>query len=132
MAKINVSNLHWPNSKDLNANQLHYDVWSRFLTRLKYMGKGVEVKTNLLLMSQSKLREYRNKQIARLEGSKYGYYNESPSDCKSEGLSRAPSCILRDIMHLEMIATRFFYMVQSAFFYILMLFCDFSRSYQCL
>jgi len=89
------------------------------------MGEGVEVKTNLLLMSQSKLKKYRNEQIARLEGSMYGYCNESPFDCKSEGLSRAPCCILRDIMHLEMIVTRFFYMVQSAFFYILMLFCDF-------
>ncbi len=109
MAKIKVSNLHRPNSKGLDANQLHYDVWLRFLTRLKHMGERAEVKTNLHVVSQTKLREYRNEQIAHLEGFKYGYCNESPFDYKCEGLRRAPCCILRDIMHHEMTVTRFFY-----------------------
>jgi hypothetical protein len=84
-------------------------VWSRTFTTLKHIGEGAKVKKNLHLMSQAELKEYRNEQVACLEGLKYGYHNESPYDYKCEVLSRAPCCTLRDIMHHEMIMTRFFY-----------------------
>jgi hypothetical protein len=99
MAKTDVSNSHWPNFVELNVNQLTYDAWLRFFITLKHVGEGTEVKTNLHLMSQAKLKKYKNEQIASLEGFEYGYYNESSYDCQCKGLSRAPCCILRNIMH---------------------------------
>ncbi len=109
MVKTDVPNSHWPNFEDLNVSQLIYDVWSKYFTTLRHVGEGVEVKTNLHLMSQAKLKNYKNEQIVNLEGFEYGYCNESPSNCECEGLSKLHVAYRKTLCTRQMTMIRFFY-----------------------
>ncbi len=91
--KANVNASNWPNGEDINVGQLTYDVWTKSMVALRYKEEGDQPPAHLERKSLSEFIQFRNlKNLLVMNEGAY-YYDESPSNCECEAVSRVHCCI---------------------------------------
>ncbi len=71
------------------------------MVALRYKEEGDQSPAHLERKSLSEFIQFMNLKNWLVMNEGAHYYDEGPSDCECEAVSRVPCCILKDVMHGE-------------------------------